>query len=144
MFDLGCVFFTDKVLDGNFYRLGYDYLMADYIYGFSGSVMPDDDKYSRYETMARLFPLRGSCDVQFFDKGGKKTTWNFYCVLGPNVLSRYIFLLLWFWYVVLVILTIGTIWKDMLIMFNSGKLRATFLVRAVGSTKVIMRLIRLL
>ena len=136
VFDLGSIAFTNKVLNNKFYRLGYDYVMADNLPGFGGAVISTDDKYSRYETLSRLFPLRGTCDVNWFGKGGDRELWQFFCVLGPNVLSRYIFLLLWFWYGILLIFSIGTIAKDTLIIFKSGNLRASFLVRAVGSTKV--------
>ena len=135
-FDLSSIAFTNKVLNNKFYRLGFDYVMADSLPGFGGTVIPEDNKFSRYETLSRLFPLRGGCDVEWFGKGGGRELWQFYCVLGPNVLSRYVFLLLWFWYCILLLLTIGTIAKDMLIIFKSGRLRASFLVRAAGSTKV--------
>ena len=99
-------------------------------------VDPSDDKFTRYETLSRIFPLRAACDVDYFGKGGEIKMSKFYCVLGPNSLSRYIFLLLWFWYGVLLTLTVGTIFKDIGMIFNTGKIRASFLIRAAGSTKV--------
>ena len=133
--DLACIWFTNKVLDGNFYYLGYDYIFADNT-DTGMLVNPNDDKFTRYETLSRLFPLRAACDVEYFGRGGGTQISRFYCVLGSNSLTRYIFLLLWFWYGVLLILTVGTISKDIGMILNTGRLRASFLIRATGSTKV--------
>ena len=131
--DLACIWFTNKVLDGKFYTLGLDYIMADRTpEGFPIDAM--DHKFTRAETFERIFPLRASCNVNIKGTGGGRELYAFVCVLAPNVLSRYVFLTLWFWYGALVILNTISIVKAMLL--GVGRLRASYLIRATGSTKV--------
>ena len=133
--DLGCVWFTNTVLDGNFYKLGVDYIMADAT-PENSLINAKDSEFTRLETLARIFPLRAACTVEFKGTGGELDVWRFLCVLGPNVLSRYIFLILWFWYGALLICSFLNVCKIIGMIFNLSKVRASYLMGAVGSTKV--------
>ena len=132
---LGCVWFTNKVLDGKFYTLGLQWILANGV-GFSTVVKILDGNLTKSAILTRIFPKRTSCAIKYMGGGGGTHEQHFYCVLAPNVLSQYIFLILWFWYGFLLIIHLINLFLVIGMMCNSANLRAIYLTRAVGSRKV--------
>lgn len=133
---LGCVWFTNKVLDGRFRTLGYDWVMAEGGAEYAQVVDAKDGMTMRTEILARIFPKRTSCTITYMGGGGGIHTQNFYCVLAPNVLSQYVFLIMWFWYGFLLICHSINMFLIIGMMCSSTNIRAMYLTRAVGSRKV--------
>merc|ERR1712029_495297 len=85
---------TDKFLGGSFSQYGLE--------GFSWS---DQDPEGRVDPMSRVFPRMTKCKFNKF--GGSGTIQNFdaLCVLGMNIINEKIYVFLWFWFVLLAIVT---------------------------------------
>ena len=96
------------------------------------------DKLNKGEVLYRTFPRRGECKVNWGGSAGGKEATNYYCILGTNSLSQYIFLFLWFWYSILLIINVCNLIRITLMMARIGVLRNAYLMRVVLSTKVII------
>ena len=85
---------TDKFLGYSFSEYGLDVLS-----------WPDQDPELRMDPMSRVFPRITKCRFEKF--GGSGTIQNFdaLCVLGMNIINEKIFVFLWFWFIVLAIIT---------------------------------------
>ena len=133
---LGCIWFTNRVLDGRFYTLGYDWIMASGGSEDARVIDAKDGITMKAEILARIFPKRTSCTIKYMGGGGGSVTQNFYCVLAPNVLSQYIFLIIWFWYGFLLVVHSINMLSIVGMMCSSTNFRAMYLTRAAGSRKV--------
>ena len=85
---------TDRFLGGSFSNYG---LAAA---GWSGL-----DAEERVDPMSKVFPRMTKCKFEKF--GGSGTIQNFdaLCVLGMNIINEKIYVFLWFWFVLLAIVT---------------------------------------
>ena len=129
------------MLDGDFLTLGLTWANAK-----GGHKIRDDDfegeKMNKAEILYRIFPRRAECTAKLIGKGGGLEHHNFYCILAPNSLSQYVFLILWFWYLVLLIINGLNLVRNILMVLRIGILREAYLMRVVGSTKVTFTLNR--
>ena len=127
--------FNNLVLDGDFLTLGLRWANAK-----GGHKIRDDDfegeKMNKAEILYRMFPRRAECTAKIIGDGGGVENHNFYCILAPNSLSQYVFLILWFWYLVLLIINGLNLVRNILMVLRIGILREAYLMRVVGSTKV--------
>ncbi|KAJ4427821.1 hypothetical protein ANN_25549 [Periplaneta americana] len=85
------MFFLDKLFDGKFWSLGQDVLN----YTESNSTDP----------VTQLFPRSGQCLYYLYGASGVMQLYSSICVLSLNVLYAKIFVFLWFWFVMLLIVT---------------------------------------
>ena len=134
---MAVIWFNNLVLDGDFLWLGWKWAVASPGREINVADFEGDEKMNRAEVLYRTFPRRAECTVNLGGSGGKKNIHNFYCILAPNVLSQYVFLILWFWYVVLLIINVLNLVMNVLMVLRIGRLRNAYLMRVVGSTKVI-------
>ena len=129
------------MLDGEFLTLGLRWANAK-----GGHKIRADDfegeKMNKAEILYRIFPRRAECTAKLIGKGGGLEHHNFYCILAPNSLSQYVFLILWFWYLVLLIINGLNLVRNILMVLRIGILREAYLMRVVGSTKVTFTLNR--
>lgn len=120
-----CIYFTDEFLDGSFKDLGYQWVQAQY-----------SEKTSAKEYLEYIFPRTASCDFKHGGITGGSDSKNHLCVLAPNALSEKIFVILWFWYIMLFLITSLNLILIISMMFPSSSIRKLYLTRAVLTRKV--------
>ena len=121
---MSCFLFVNQVLDGKFFKLGTNWINPP-----SG--------LSKNDVLEQVFPLKSRCNVRIGGTGGgDPENHQFMCVLAPNSITRYVFLFMWFWYVFSLVVSTLNLLLNIGMMGHSYKLRALYLVRAVGSRKV--------
>ena len=132
--------FNDKVLDGDFFDIGWNWLIASNgtlsYHDIHDKKDPSEAKMNKEELLARTFPRRAECTVKWNGSGGNEQITNYYCILGSNSLSQYLFLFLWFWYTLLLAINVLNLVRIILMIQRVGKIRNIFLMSVVGSTKV--------
>ena len=74
-------------------------------YGLEVLSFTNEDPENRVDPMSRVFPRVTKC--RFEKYGGSGTIQNFdaLCVLGMNIINEKIFIFLWFWYIMLAVVT---------------------------------------
>ena len=95
---------------------------------------------NKAEVLYRTFPRRASCEISFYGTGTAKQTFNYFCVLAPNVLSQYVFLVLWFWYVILIIINFINLCLVGLMLLRVSAIRNMYLMRVIGSRELVKKL----
>ena len=129
-------------MDGDFFWLGPKWATApNGIANFTSSASYDDkgQRMNKGEVLYRTFPRRAECKVNWGGSAGEEETVYYYCILGTNSLSQYIFLFLWFWYSILLIINVCNLIRITLMMLRVGILRNAYLMRVALSTKVLIR-----
>ncbi|XP_062554826.1 innexin inx7 [Armigeres subalbatus] len=95
---LAQVWFTNKFLGGRFYRLGLDFIEED----FSG----------RMDVLDTIFPKVTKCHFHKYGPSGTIQQHDALCVMALNVINEKIFTFLWFWYAIIIIITMSAlIWR---------------------------------
>jgi hypothetical protein len=124
-----CIYFTNSFLDHTFNDLGYKWMEA--------YLRTDEAKGLRArEFLEMIFPRMASCDFKSFGFSGQVNKGNYICVLAPNALSEKIFVILWFWYGLLALITGLNLLLIISMVFPSAFIRKWYLARAVHSKKV--------
>ncbi|GIY65127.1 innexin shaking-B [Caerostris darwini] len=90
----GQMAFLDGVFENEFFCLGFEVMS----YYRSNSPV-------RTDPLLRLFPRVTSCTYRYFGEGAKIRSESVLCVLAVNVMNEKIFLFLWFWFIILSIIT---------------------------------------
>ena len=129
------------VLDGEFLTLGLRWANAKNGHEINVAEI-EGEKMNKAEILYKMFPRRAECTVKYKGGGSGSNEHNFYCILAPNSLSQYVFLILWFWYLVLLIINGLNLVRNILMVLRIGILREAYLMRVVGSTKVTFMLNR--
>jgi len=88
------IIFTDIFLDGEFSKFGTEVIK------FS-NMEPED----RVDPMSRVFPRMTKCIFQKFGGSGTIQRFDSLCVLSMNILNEKIYIFLWFWFIILAIIT---------------------------------------
>ena len=127
--------FNNLVLDGEFLTLGLRWANAKGGHKIRVADI-EGEKMNKAEILYKMFPRRAECTVKIGGTGGGSDTHNAYCILAPNSLSQYVFLILWFWYLVLLVINGLNLIRNFLMVLRIGILRQAYLMRVVGSTKV--------
>ena len=133
--------FNNLVLDGGFLNLGLRWANAKGGHEIRVADL-EGEKMNKAEVLYRMFPRRAECTAKIIGEGGGPENYHSYCVLAPNSLSQYVFLILWFWYLVLLIINGLNLVRNILMVLRIGILREAYLMRVVGSTKVTFMLNR--
>ena len=84
-------------------------------YGLEVLSFTNEDPENRVDPMSRVFPRVTKC--RFEKYGGSGTIQNFdaLCVLGMNIINEKIFIFLWFWYIILAVVTCGNLGRALII-----------------------------
>ena len=131
---------NNSLLDGDFLWLGAKWATAP-----SGTVDLtrsstfkdfNGEKMNKEELLYRTFPRRAECKLNFIGTGGDMETTNYYCILGANSLSQYIFLLLWFCYAIIIFINVLNLLRVVLMVLKVGHLRSLYLSTVIGTPKV--------
>lgn len=91
---VGNIFFVDKFLGGAFLTYGSDVLK------FS-----DMDQENRSDPMIEIFPRVTKCTFHKYGASGSIQKHDALCVLALNILNEKIYIFLWFWFILLSILS---------------------------------------
>ena len=133
--------FNNLVLDGEFLTLGLRWASAKGGHEINVAEI-EGEKMNKAEILYKMFPRRAECTVKYVGSGGKNNEHPFYCILAPNSLSQYVFLILWFRYLVLLVINGLNLVRNILMVLRIGILREAYLMRVVGSTRVTFMLNR--
>ena len=139
--------FNNLVLDGDFVWLGWNWAIApngvlsyDFKATAPASYSFNGTKMNKEELLYRTFPRRAECQVHTGGSGSGLQKTNYYCILGPNSLSQYLFVFLWFWYAILLIINVLNLLRIIFMIFRVGAFRNVYLMSAVGSYKVLIHM----
>lgn len=95
---LAQVWSTNRFLGGRFYRLGVDFIEED----FSGTM----------DVLDTIFPKVTKCHFHKYGPSGTIQKHDALCVMALNVINEKIFTFLWFWYAIIIFVSvIALIWR---------------------------------
>ena len=63
------------------------------------------DPENRVDPMSRVFPRMTKCIFHKFGGSGTIQRFDALCVLGMNIVNEKIYIFLWFWFVILAVIT---------------------------------------
>lgn len=107
---VGNIFFTDYFLGGTFLKYGTEIM----------SFINDVDSADRVDPMIRIFPTVSKCNFRAHGPSGTIEVHDSMCLLAVNILNQKIFVLLWFWFIILAVLTaLWTIFRIATIVSSS-------------------------
>lgn len=100
------IWFTNIFLGGQFYGLGLDFIRDD----FKGIM----------DSLDVVFPKVTKCHFYKYGPSGSIQKHDALCVMALNVVNEKIFTFLWFWYCVLIFISvIALIWRGMTLFLHS-------------------------
>jgi len=103
---LGQIYFMDFFLGGEFTRYGTDVL-----------AMTELSPEEREDPMARVFPKMTKCTFHKFGPSGTVEKFDGLCVLPLNIINEKIYVFLWFWFIILTVITGFQICYRLIVLF---------------------------
>lgn len=91
---IGNMFLIDIFLGGEFFSYGTKVLQFSQL-----------DQEDRYDPMIAVFPRVTKCTFQKFGPSGTIESHDALCILALNILNEKIYILLWFWFIILTIVS---------------------------------------
>ncbi|OQR74272.1 innexin shaking-B-like, partial [Tropilaelaps mercedesae] len=91
---VGQIFLMDKFFDGEFLTYGLEVIR-----------FMDQGDEERIDPMVRIFPRVAKCQFYKFGHSGTIETHDAICILPLNIVNEKIYIFLWFWFIILSILT---------------------------------------
>lgn len=91
---IGQMFLTNRFLGGVFLE-----------YGTNVIAFNDLDQTNRTDPMMMVFPRVTKCTFYTFGAGGQPQNHDAICVLPINIINEKIYIVLWFWFIILAIIT---------------------------------------
>ncbi|ODM92376.1 Innexin inx2 [Orchesella cincta] len=118
------------VVLGNMYLT--DYFLGREFSSFGPKVLQliDEDPESRMDPMTKVFPRVTKCNLNTFGPSGSIQKFDALCVLSSNILNEKIFTFLWFWFVVVAVITILSFMYRIAFLLSFGMRQ-----RALGSAQ---------
>ncbi|XP_069692263.1 innexin inx2-like [Periplaneta americana] len=92
---IGQIYFLDKFLGGEFTSYGPSVI----------SFLEDTSPFDREDPMTKLFPKVTKCMFRKYGPSGTIQLHDAICILPLNVANEKIFVFLWFWFIVLAVIT---------------------------------------
>jgi len=89
------IFLTDAFLGNEFSQYGLEVL----------SFINSDDPETRIDPMNRVFPKVTKCDFRKIGPSGNIIRYDVMCVLALNILNEKIYVFLWFWFIIVAIIS---------------------------------------
>lgn len=100
------IYVTNRFLAGQFYSLGFKFIEDDFI----GSM----------DVLDTVFPKVTKCDFYKYGQSGSIQHHDALCVMALNIIHEKIYVMLWFWYIVMVVITVGSVlWRLLCITLYS-------------------------
>ncbi|XP_057326644.1 innexin inx2-like [Microplitis mediator] len=91
---IGQIYLIDLFLDGEFRSYGMDVIK-----------FAEMESYDRIDPMSRIFPKITKCSFHMFGSSGTIEKIDGLCVLPLNVINEKIYIFIWFWFIILGILS---------------------------------------
>uniref|UniRef100_A0A7G3AHP4 Innexin n=1 Tax=Lutzomyia longipalpis TaxID=7200 RepID=A0A7G3AHP4_LUTLO len=108
---VGNIFFVDKFLGGAFLTYGTD------VVKFSNM-----NQESRYDPMVEVFPRVTKCTFHKYGSSGSIQKHDALCVLALNILNEKIYIFLWFWFIILSVLSgLAIIYSAVIVMMPTTR-----------------------
>lgn len=101
------MFLMNRFFDGAFLMFGFE--VIDFI---------NSDQENRQDPMIQIFPRMTKCSFKKFGPSGDPETFDGLCILPLNVVNEKIYVFLWFWFIILSILTFFTVTYRIIIIFS--------------------------
>jgi len=93
--------------------LGYEFTT----YGSQVLAFTEEDPYNRIDPMAKVFPKVTKCTFNKYGPSGNIVPYDGLCVLPLNIVNEKIYVFLWFWFIIVAILSAIAIVARALIIF---------------------------
>ncbi len=100
---IGQIFFTDCFL-------GYEFST----FGVSAASFLEQSDEDRIDPMSRVFPRVTKCTFQKFGPSGTIQRHDAQCVLPINIINEKIYVFLWFWFIILTVISVLNFLFDLL------------------------------
>jgi len=108
---IGQIFFTDCFL-------GYQFST----YGVSAASFVEMEEQGRTDPMSRVFPRVTKCTFHKYGPSGNIQRHDAQCVLPINILNEKIYVFLWFWFMILTVITIFDVFHHFgLLWFSAAR-----------------------
>lgn len=91
---IGNMFLVDRFLGGEFFSYGTNVLKFSQL-----------DQEDRNDPMIAVFPRVTKCTFQKFGPSGTIQSHDALCILALNILNEKIYIILWFWFIILAIIS---------------------------------------
>lgn len=117
---VGQIIWLDSIFNNHFITYGLDSLQFHFVdsdtYGLRGT--DDRSEFSTHSELNNpanlLFPKATACTLEFLSQGGLKTDIRQYlCILPLNIFNDKFYLILWFWFLILMTVTLVQIIFDL-------------------------------
>jgi len=92
---------TDKFLGGNFSTYGTD--VIEYYSHFTSQYERENSEMA--DPMCNAFPTKVGCTIKVVAPSSGKSEANGYCILSQNIINEKIYLFLWFWFVLMFVIS---------------------------------------
>lgn len=108
---MGNIFFVDTFLGGSFLSYGTD------VVKFSNM-----NQEQRSDPMIEIFPRVTKCDFHKYGPSGSIVKLDVLCVLALNILNEKIYIFLWFWFILLAVISgIALLYSIALVLLPSTR-----------------------
>ncbi|XP_059621051.1 innexin shaking-B isoform X1 [Phlebotomus argentipes] len=104
---IGQMFLMNKFFDGEFLKFGLEVIAH-----------MQEDQEDRVDPMIYIFPRMTKCTFYKYGSGGEVEKHDAICILPLNVVNEKIYIFLWFWFIILTILTTLTVMYRVVIIFS--------------------------
>ncbi|XP_066140017.1 innexin shaking-B isoform X1 [Euwallacea fornicatus] len=104
---VGQMFLMNKFFDGAFLMFGFDVI-----------AFINTDQEDRIDPMIQIFPRMTKCTFRKYGVSGDEEKHDALCILPLNVVNEKIYVFLWFWFVILSILTLLMVVYRVIIIFS--------------------------
>lgn len=91
---------------------------AFFTFGIQVIAFMDSDQEDRVDPMIRIFPRMTKCTFYKYGVSGEVERHDAICILPLNVVNEKIYVFLWFWFVILGILTLITVFYRIIIILS--------------------------
>ena len=111
----GQLFLMDRFLDGTFFTFGIEVI--------SFAMRDEED---RVDPVIYIFPRMTKCSFHKFGSSGNIESHDALCILPINIVNEKIYIFIWFWFLILGVLTTLVVFYRLVIIF-SPRMRAYLL-----------------
>ncbi|XP_021934422.1 innexin shaking-B isoform X2 [Zootermopsis nevadensis] len=104
---IGQMFLMNRFFDGEFLTFGIDVLK-----------FMESDQEDRVDPMIYIFPRMTKCTFYKYGVSGEVERHDAVCILPLNVVNEKIYIFLWFWFLILGVLTLGCVLYRVIIIMS--------------------------